>query len=329
MRIAFLILSHRAPEQLLRLLATLRRELPDAPIVVHHDMFREGLTASALDPIGNVKLLTTDKPTAWGDFSIVDACWRSMSWMIEHLEFDWVVMLSAQDYPIKPLSTLGDYLADTGADALLRSTPINRLSNAADRRDRRRRYLYQYKPTKITLHRDPLFDELRYGMRKSTGRLIDVINILQPYFKIYRMPDRLPYRFGWRANSSPFTENDPCWYGSMWLSLSYRAAKFVVSCTRERPDYVDYYRRTIIPDESATTTLLCNATDLRIEQCELHHTRWTHSKTGHPDTFTVDDLHELMSVPEYFARKFDIAKDSKILDELDEMLAKSCATRMA
>ena len=326
MKIAFLILNHRAPAQLLRLLATLRLQLPDAPIVVQHDRFRENLATSELDPISNAHLLTTDRPTAWGDFSLVDACWRSMTWMTEHVDFDWVVLLSAQDYPIKPLAELGDFLAGTGADALLRAVPISELSSAADRRDRRRRYLYQYGPTTMSLRPEHLSDHLRHGFRRGTGRFVDVLNIIQPCFKVYRLPDGMPYRLGWRARSTPFSENEPCWYGSMWLSLSHRATEFVVASVRDRPDYVDYYRRTIIPDESATATLVCNSPGLRIEQRDLHYMRWTHPKIGHPDVFGIDDLAELAAAPEYFARKFDIAKDAAILDSLDEALAGTCTT---
>jgi hypothetical protein len=57
-----------------------------------------------------------------------------MAWMIEHIEFDWPILLSAQDYLIKPLANLGNYLAATGADVLLRTTSISQLSSRRDRR---------------------------------------------------------------------------------------------------------------------------------------------------------------------------------------------------
>jgi hypothetical protein len=44
---------------------------------------------------------------------------------------------------------------------------------------------------------------------------------------------------------------------------------------------------------------------------------------GHPDIFVARDLPELLAAREYFARKFDVARDSNILDELDDMLAKA------
>ena len=131
----------------------------------------------------------------------------------------------------------------------------------------------------------------------------------------------MPWPVGFRAFSTPFTKNKPCWYGSMWLTLSQKAARFVVACAKERPDYVDYYRRTTIPDESATSTLICNAEDLRVEPRNVHYTRWSHPGSAHPDIFRLEDLPELLSVPEYFARKFDSEKDAEILDRLDDVLA--------
>jgi hypothetical protein len=325
MRIAVLVLNHRAPPQLLRLLATLRRELPDAPIVVHHDRFHMDFDASALDPIGNAHLLTSQKPIIWGDFSLVEAVWRSIAWMVEHVEFDWIIQLSAQDYPIKSLTTLGDYLAATGADVLLRAVPISELSKAAARRDKRRRYLYQYRPVTTSLQGNQPSGRLRCGLRRITGPFVDVLNNIQPYFRVFRFPDGMPNRFGWRARSTPFTKKDPCRFGSNWFSLSYRGAEFLMTCARDRQNYVNYYRHTIMPGESATATLICNAPGLRVEPHDLHYTRWTHPKAPHPDVFGAEDLAELLAAPEYFARKFDIAKDAEILDKLDEVLARAAA----
>jgi Core-2/I-Branching enzyme len=320
-RIAVLVLNHRPQQQLMRLLAALRRQLPDSPIVVHHDKFRADFDASALASFGNAHLLTSAKPTVWGDFSLVDSVWRSITWMTEHVEFDWVIQLSAQDYPIKSLVTLERYLATTGADVLLQSLPINDLSRAADRRDRRRRYLYQYRPMSTSTPGHHLPEHVKRGLRLSTGPFVDVLNNIQPYFQIFKFPDGGPYRLGWRARSTPFTATHPCRFGSNWFSLSYRGAEFLAARARDRTEFANYYSRTIMPGESATATLICNAPELRVEPHDLHYTRWSHPKTAHPDVFTAEDLGELVAAPQYFARKFDIAKDSEILDKLDEVLA--------
>lgn len=318
MRVAFLILSHREPSQLFRLLKALRLQLPDAPIVVHHDKFREPLSESDLKPFEDVHLILPDQLTAWGEFSVFAATWRSMTWLTENFEFDWLVLLSAQDYPIKPLAGFGDYLKGSGADAFIRAAPIT-AGDAARRRDMRRRYLYQYEPATPNLEKEKLLGHLRYIIRRSSGRCIDIINILQPYFKLYRLPDPMPYRFGWRASSTPFSEHMPCWHGSPWFSISRRVADFAVSYLNTYPNYAEYYRRTIMPDESAMATLVCNNQELLVDHREFHYIRWSNANSGHPDIFTAKDLPELMEVPQYFARKFDISIDSLILDRLDEI----------
>jgi len=325
MKIAFLVLNHRPPAQLARLVSALRSQLPDSPVVVHHDVFGAEPPGSLLEPIGGVHLLISGRRAAWGDFSIVDIyCW-SLTWMTEHLEFDWVILLSAQDYPIKPLAGLAECLTRNGADALLHAVPVTRLADAAARRDMRRRYLYQYRPPADPRGTGAAGVDLRRAVRLRAGRMLDAVNLLQPCFKIYRLPDGMAYRTGRRARRTPFGPGRPCWHGSMWFSLSRRAADYVLGYLSDQPEYVEYYRHTIIPDESMLATVLHNSRDLRVDDRDVHYTRWTHAKSGHPDTFGAGDLTELLAAPEYFARKFDIRTDALILDRLDEVIGGGAA----
>ena len=320
MKIAFLVLNHRGPDQLVRLLKTLRAQLPESPIVVHHDNFHGDLPSETIEPIGDVHLLTSGKPMAWGDFSLVDVyCW-SLRWMAEHLEFDWVIMLSAQDYPIKPLSGLADELQKNNADAVMYASKIRELPLAAARRDMVRRYFFQYRAARPHRGNSRLSAGLRDFLRRRTGLLIDGINFVQPLFKIYRLPDGMPYRFGWRARHIPFDKDKPCWYGSMWFGLSRRAAEYAMTYMAEHPEFVAHYSKTIIPDESMLNTVILNAPDLRVEIDTLHYTRWSGPGSSHPDTFHAGDLAELTSASQYFARKFDLAKDAEILDQLDKLI---------
>jgi Core-2/I-Branching enzyme len=322
-RVAFLILNHRPPAQLMRLVTTLRLELPEAPIVVHNDESRTHLPVSALDPLGHAYLLTSDDSLPWGGFGMVDAIYRSMAWMVEHIEFDWLILLSGQDYPIKPLATLGDYLAAIRADVMMEATPIDQLTNRKARRNRHYRYLYQYRLPAPGLQPAGRLSQLWPWLRRHIERPVDVLNNLQPYFHVFKLAGHGPWRVGRRARRTPFTPDQPCWCATTWISFSHRAAAFVISSFRERPDYVEYYRRTMHPGESAIATLVCNAPGLRREPHDIHHVRWTQVRTAHPDTFVAADLPELLTAPEheYFARKFDTAEDAGILDELDRMLA--------
>ncbi len=320
MRVAYLITSYRPPRQLLRLLGTLRRAQPDSPIVVHHDRFRSSWNADLVGPIGGVDVLTSDAPVAWGDFSIVDVTWKSLSWMVENLEFDWVIFLSEQDYPIAPLGRLEQRLAESGADAFIEATPLQLIEDPDLRMDCDRRYNYRY----VALPRPGLMARLPPGVRRPLADGANYANFvfykLQRKVTVYRYPDPLPMRLGLRPRHSLFSSSFPCWYGSQWMALSHRAASSVDRFVRARPDYVRHYSRTVIPDESATATIVCNDPELHVLHEHLHCVRFS-SNDGHPDVFETDDVDELVKTGRFFARKFDVDVDSGVLDALDHHLS--------
>ena len=317
MKIAFLILNHREPPQLVRLLTALRSQLPDSPIVVHHDVFHNEIPSALIESIGNVHLLTSGKRVTWGDFSLVDVCSWSLRWMHENIEFDWIVLLSAQDYPIKPLANLADDLARNGADAVIGTTPISQLP-LFKRMHMRRRYLYRYRPVSVN---QPKWLPRRVPdlLHRIGGVAILALNNVQPLVKIYRL-DGSSYRIGWRASNTPFDRNWPCWYGSQWFALSRRAFEYALDYMVDHPEHVNYYRGTLVPDESVLATIINNAPNLRVANGEVTYTRWANSTISHPDIFRTADFSVLAAAPQYFARKFDIDVDSGILDSLDEFM---------
>jgi hypothetical protein len=319
MRIAFLVLNHRPPEQLVRLLTTLRSQLPDSPIVVHHDIFHGEFPRELIESIDNVHLVASGKRIVWGDFGQVEVCLWALTWMREHLDFDWMVLLSGQDYPIKPLGGLPDELTAIGADAVFRATPISQLSIGRHML-MRRRYLFQYRSIRGTNGLRWLPRGVRDAFRRATRPVIVALNMLQPLFKIYLLPDRKPYRFGWRARKRPFNRNWPCWHASSWFQLSRGALEYVLDYVDDHPEYVDYCSRTMNADESMLATLVFNSQELRVANRDTTYTRWSNPWSPHPDIFRSTDLAQLTAVAPFFARKFDIAVDADILDQLDEFI---------
>ncbi len=317
MKVAFLILNHRGAPQLMRLIAALRHDLPDCLVVVHHDKFATDIPQHALADFENTWLLTSREPIRWGDFALVSAIWESLQWMLENLQFDWVQLLSGQDYPIKPLTDFPKYLATSGTDAFVRADPIDSLASSADRRNRRRRYLYQYRPPRQDSVPASLGTKLRRVLRRTTPRLVDIINNVQPFLQIFKFPDGFPWRVGFRPVKTPFTDSQPCWFGSMWMTLSPHAARGLISATHNRSEYVSYVRRTVLPDESAIACLLCNERSLRVTNQSMHYVRWTDPTSGHPDLLSSRDAPELLAADGWFARKFDIASDPEIFNQLD------------
>ena len=319
MRVAYLITSYRPPRQLLRLLHTLRRAEPDAPLVVHHDRFRSAWKPALVEPVGGVDVRTSPSPLRWGDFSIVDATWRTLDWMVERRTFDWVVMLSEQDYPIAPLERLHEHLERSGADVLADAVPVDEIEDPVLRMDCNRRYNYRYfqLPAVSLMSRLPASTRLRVA--NVANRANFILHKLQPTMTFFRYPDPLPMRLGVRPRRSPFSSAFPCWYGTQWVTLSRRAAEAVSAFVNTHGEYVRHFARTVIPDEAATLTIVCNDPTLRLQRENLHYMRFTDGQ-GSPDVFTARNLEELTTSGKFFARKFDPDVDESILDALDDHL---------
>ena len=320
MQVAYLVTSYRPPQQLFRLLRTLRRAQPEAPIVVHHDRFRATWNADLVGPIGGVQVLTSEVPVSWGDFSVVNAIWKSLAWMVENLEFDWVVLLSEQDYPLVPLEELEQRLSVSGVDAFIEAEPIHLIKDLNARKDRDLRYNFRY----VQLPRFGLMARLPPAVRRPIAFAGNHLNLalykLQSKVIVYVYPDGLPLRLGIRVRHSPFSETFPCWFGPMQMALSRSAAESVTEYVASHGEYVRHYSRTVIPDESATATIVCNDPTLKVGRGNLHWTRWTDAELGHPDVLVLDDRADFVNADKFFARKFDVEVDSSVLDALDQRI---------
>jgi hypothetical protein len=91
----------------------------------------------------------------------------------------------------------------------------------------------------------------------------------------------------------------------------------VVRFTRSDPSYAKYCRWTIVPEESATVSIVLNSSRLRVVERDLHFERWSDPYSGHPDVLRRADLEEVIGSGMPFARKFDLRIDPEVLDVLD------------
>lgn len=319
----YLILNHRPVTQLARLVAVLRRQQPQSPILVHHDRFRCDLDRGDLDRHG-VDVMTSPSPLEWGGFGMVEAVWNGLRKLAVLPDVDWVVVLSGQDYPVKPLAAFEATLRSIGVDAMFEATRVSELA-PQQRHDLEYRYLYQYRHQAAA---PPEIVQLFPSALRRTARAVSdvssyVINHAQSFLHLYRYPPPMPRRLGWRARHTPFSESTPCWHSSSWMALSRRGFVRLLEFIDSHPEFVDYYRHTPSPDESAIATILCNDPDIRVRREPLTLARWTHPESGHPEVLRIWDLPFINSRPQFFARKFDIAVDTTVLDALDDLLERA------
>ena len=121
MRIAYIILAHQLPEQLVRLVH--RLNTPSARFLVHinrrsddavYDAARAGLAE-----LDNVVFLRRHK-LYWGGFGHVRATLEGLDDLHRRsAQFDYVALLTGQDYPIKPVSAIERTLAESGGRSFM------------------------------------------------------------------------------------------------------------------------------------------------------------------------------------------------------------------
>jgi hypothetical protein len=320
-RVVYFISSYRSPEQLCRLISTLRHDRFEAPIVIHHDVFQSPLDASLFASMTDVHVLTSDYPILWGDFSLEAVRWRAFRWIAKNIDFDWVMLLSEQDYPLAPLRDLRHRLATSDAEAIISGEVIENIDDRQVRREVIARYTFQYRSLpnlKIEQRFPKAIQRLSMTMRRL---FFAVINHTFPKVFIHTTPGELhtPSKIGIRSKKNPFNTAFPCWFHDSWFALSRKAVEHVIDYIDAHPNYVEYFTHTMIPVEAATGTIVFNDPDLKVVNTNLTATIWSRPKLGRPDTIGMDNLQFLYRTGAAFARKF-AGENTEVLDELDKRI---------
>ena len=147
MRVAYFVTSHRYPEQVLRLARTLRAGSPHAPLLIHHDDRQSRLDVAALAGLGGVQLVRPPAAVAWGWASHLDMLLRCFAWALERAPFDWLIVLSGQDYPIRPPAKIERDLLNSPYDGYVEGIEVNPPCWTRGELDEfSRRYYYRYRP---------------------------------------------------------------------------------------------------------------------------------------------------------------------------------------
>ncbi|HEV2296309.1 MAG TPA: beta-1,6-N-acetylglucosaminyltransferase [Tepidisphaeraceae bacterium] len=313
-KVAYFIASHVNPQQVARLVRACRSSgNPNARVLVHHDYKVSNLDAASIERLGNVDVLPDAAKVEWGRFTQCLMIRRSMQWLLDNRDVDWVVYLSGQDYPIKPLAQIERDLAAAEYDGFLDARPAEQCSwpNGYGR------YHYRY----FTVPKFPGLHPVRRYLRKRTKAQVASGNLL-PRVIVPPLKHGAT-KIGIRPLRSPFANGFDCYYGSSWWTLNRRAIQSMCRTMDARPDLVAHYRRILwAPNESFFLTLLLNDRSLKL--CSTDNKRlisWTHPETGHPDTLTAADWNKIVSSDAHFARKVDDRVDPALPDMLDRHIA--------
>jgi hypothetical protein len=239
------------------------------------------------------------------EFGGIKATLNGINDILQEREFfDYILLISGQDYPIKSPAYICDYLEQNSDKTFISYTtmPVRGWGwGPTGGMEKLTHYFFRFRGN---LRVYPPFNE----PVTNKQRLLNFIFGL--YFKTPRkFPDGLkPYA------------------GAAWWTITRDAAQYLVDFLKIRPDVINFYKNSISMDELFFQTILCNSNDDKIlshlVNDDLRFINWSHKdqNLGHPEILTINHFDAIKNSPKLIARKFDPTIDNQILDMIDERI---------
>ena len=279
LRVVFFILMHKNPQQAIRLIE--RLDSPTSTFIVHVDRRSADTISRPIEEFAAARChvhCAPRQPCYWAGFGIVLATLECMRTALQLAEpFDYAVLLSGQDYPIKPPQKIFAHLRAQRGKQLIESFRLDQ-------------------PNRWSA------DQKAGGAMHRIGWYHLAIRSHWVHVPIER---RLP------AGLLPFG-------GAQWWCLTRDCLGDIVAFVDGNPQVLKFFRNVFISDEVFFQTLISNsrfAGDITGE--DLHYVDWTRPNPLAPRLLEASDFERLCASEKLFARKFDAARDARILDRID------------
>lgn len=313
-RFVYLIVSHTNPGQVLRLATAITNASPGSQIAIHHDPSKSRLDSPNLP---KVHLVPNPLSVEWGAYSQIEMLLHSLRWISANLDFDWVVVISGQDYPTQSLAQFETRLASSRYDAFIRYFRIDDPGHWP-RDVGARRYYFRY----VSVPRFRYYYRLPEALKRFLGKTKTWFNESQSLVRILTLPRGLHTKVGIRRIFRPFNERFVCYGGWDWFNLNRRCVDTILKDAEGKPEIFAYYRGTLLPSESLIHSLLANNDRINVFNDACRFVHWGEKRHAtSPEIIRCKDLHLVLESGEPFARKFDINIDSTVLDRLDARIA--------
>lgn len=231
MNIAYLLLVHNQPSQLVRLID--RLDQSNAYFFIHIDSKsadREAIT-KLLSGRSRVKVISAHDVN-WMGFNMVRSTLDLMRLAMESgIDFKYCVLLSGQDYPIKSNERINAFFNRHDTDFI----SFARINDSPDQYKNKVRYFHYYDfPYTNPRHRKkiPFLVYLYYGIHKRVMKY---------------MPKRTFYK-----GYEPY-------FGSQWFALTVDTVAYILRFVDENPGYLRFMKYTEGPDETFFQTIILNS----------------------------------------------------------------------
>lgn len=290
MTVVYIVLSHRNPEQVLRLVRALS-EGRAAGVLVRHDPRGEPIGPKELEAAGG-EAIEDGIAFEWAGWPHVQVLLGCLREAVARHDPDWALVLSGQDYPLRPLA---DIEAELGASLL----------------DGRLGAVREVEARRPAPGDDEFFLRAFYRHYARPRAMPDLPGAVRPLIYARALPPLVGVR---RLTPPPV----PVVFSSAdWLTLGRRAIATVLAAAGNGR-LMRYFRRVAVPSEALFASVLLNNESLTIERDHRRVADFAHEDAPHPEILTSADFDRLIASGADFARKFDAAVDSHVLDLLDE-----------
>ncbi|MFI7437336.1 hypothetical protein [Micromonospora haikouensis] len=309
MRFCYHIQSHRSPEQLNRLVHAVKKYSPDSIVHVSHDV--NGAPPDLAELRSMTDVVVQMHEGGYGDFSHVDRYMAAVDWLNdEGVQVDWLVNITGQDYPLRPLGECEAELVDSGADGFMEYWDAFGPESHWPRSRVRSRYHFQHRRVLPLSPRG-----------KKLLRPLQAVNRVQPLVRVH-----VSYglALGRRART-PFGPDLRLHGGSAFSSLSWPVVAYLRDYFDRRPDVVEYFRHCLSPVEAVFQTIVCSADRFDLVPDCKRYFDFRNSTFNHPKSLTAEDLPLALASGAHFARKFDYERAPELIDTLDAHLAAAAA----
>lgn len=284
MRTAHLIIAHKNPDQIERMIKRLQH--PDFDFYIHVDKKVAIELFFNVKSLPNVYFIKNRIDVKWACYDQVKATLISIVEICSLGEkYGFINHLSGQDYPIKPVEELAHFFKNNLGKEFITYRDI----------------LDDWKEAQMRYHR------FHFINIRINGKMIFGREILEKLARLILGKRKLPYSL------RPYG-------GSAFWMLSPEVALYVAKKIENDKRLRRFFYFTWASDEFLFQTIILNSIfKERVVNKNYRYIDWS-EKRENPKTLVEDDFWKLKESTMLFARKFDMAEDKKILDMIDSTL---------
>ena len=286
---AYIIMAHKSPNQLHRLVSRLNDSTSE--FFIHIDLKADLSAFLGVQEFGKAVHFIERFDATWGGLGLIKPYLAGMKAVRDSsTNFDRIMLLSGQDYPIKSNAQIDHFFKNSQHSNFINYFPIPNYEKwpGGDRGG-------WYRVDKY------YFGNKWYELFGSKS-----INLLSTYLPFLRrkMPNGM----------KPYT-------GQTWWNLDKYALDYILDYNDRHPEYLHFHRNTFVADELFVQMIIGNSKDERllnsIENSEKRFTIWPKANSAHPKILGKNDLQAILASNDLFARKFDENVDTEIMDFID------------